>query len=233
MITGFGIMQTINIVMSMSITPYKMWMLSKELTIYCIIPLVLIFIIVRFGMSIMVKNTHLRMDTLQKLSGRTVSFLSGVGVIKSYSMHAWAEDKIDEENIKLMNFTLKIAWVRSFIIPLLHNLEQILKIVVLFMGGVYVINGEFTIGELTAFITYAALLTMPIMAFGWVLTVFQQGFVGITSIQTIMDRDGVDDKKFDLDKKEKAKLFNEGIEVRNLSFTYHNGESPVLKNIFF
>ena len=233
MITGFGIMQTFNIIMSMSITPYKMWMLSKELTIYCIIPLVLIFIVVRFGMSIMVKNTHLRMDTLQRLSGKTVSFLSGVSVIKSYSMHAWSEAKIDTENVKLMNFTLKIAWVRSFIIPLLHNLEQILKIVILFMGGMYVINGDFTIGELTAFIAYAALLAMPIMAFGWVLTVFQQGFVGITSIQTIMDRQGVDDKKSELDKKEKARLFNQGIEVKNLNFTYHNGEAPVLKNISF
>jgi len=233
MITGFGIMQSFNIVMSMSITPYKMWELNKELTIYCIIPLVLIFIVVRFGMSIMVKNTHFRMDSLQKLSGRTVSFLSGVSVIKSYNMHAWSEAKIDEENIKLMNFTLKIAWVRSFIIPLLGNLEQILKIIILFMGGIFVINGDFTIGELTAFIAYAALLTMPIMAFGWVLTVFQQGFVGITSIQTIMDREGVDADKFDLDEKEKAKLFTDGIEVRDLSFTYHNGESPALKNISF
>lgn len=233
MITGFGIMQSFNIVMSMSITPYKMWMLSKELTIYCIIPLVVIFIIVRFGMVIMVKNTHHRMDSLQKLSGRTVSFLSGVSVIKSFNMHKWSEQKVDEENIKLMNFTLRIAWARSFIIPLLHNLDQVLKIVILLVGGIYAINGNFTIGELTAFIAYAALLTMPIMAFGWVLTVFQQGFVGISSIQTIMDRKGVDDEKPELDKEETKDLFNNGIVVKNLTFTYHNGDKPALKNIDF
>lgn len=233
MITGFGIMQSFNILFSLSITPYKMWQLSWQLTLYCIVPLVIIFAIVRVGMVIMVKNTHLRMESLQRLSGRTVSFLSGISVVKSYNMYQWTEDKIEEENVSLLNFTLKIAWVRSFIMPLLGNLEQILKIIVLFMGGLYVIEGKFTIGELTAFIAYAALLTMPIMGFGWVLTVFQQGFVGITSIQTIMNRKGVDDDKMSLDKKVRKNLFSEGIEIRNLNFKYYNGEHPVLKNISF
>lgn len=210
-----------------------MWQLSWQLTLYCIVPLVIIFAIVRVGMVIMVKNTHLRMESLQRLSGRTVSFLSGISVVKSYNMYQWTEDKIEEENVSLLNFTLKIAWVRSFIMPLLGNLEQILKIIVLFMGGLYVIEGKFTIGELTAFIAYAALLTMPIMGFGWVLTVFQQGFVGITSIQTIMNRKGVDDDKMSLDKKVRKNLFSEGIEIRNLNFKYYNGEHPVLKNISF
>jgi len=233
MITGFGIMQSFNILFSLSLTPYKMWQLSWQLTLYCIVPLVIIFTIVRVGMVIMVKNTYLRMASLQRLSGRTVSFLSGISVVKSYNMYQWTEDKIEEENVSLLNFTLKIAWVRSFIMPLLGNLEQILKIIVLFMGGLYVIEGKFTIGELTAFIAYAALLTMPIMGFGWVLTVFQQGFVGITSIQTIMDRKGVDDDKMVLDKNDRKDLFNNGIEIKNLNFKYYNGEHPVLKNISF
>jgi ATP-binding cassette subfamily B protein len=117
--------------------------------------------------------------------------------------------------------------------PLLGNLEQILKIIVLFIGGLFVINGEFTIGELTAFIAYAALLTMPIMGFGWVLTVFQQGFVGISSIQTIMDRNGIDDEKKALDKNIRSELYSKGIEIKDLSYTYHNGENPALKNISF
>jgi len=233
MITGFGIMQSFNILFSLSVTPYKMWQLSWELTLYCIFPLIIIFTVVRMGMVIMVKNTHLRMASLQNLSGRAVSFLSGISVIKSYNMHAWAENKIQEENVSLLNSTLKIAWARSFILPLLGNLEQVLKIIVLFIGGYYVINGEFTIGELTAFIAYAALLTMPIMGFGWVLTVFQQGFVGIASIQTIMDRKGVDDEKKTLDKNARSKIFSKGIEIRNLDYTYHNGENPALKNISF
>lgn len=45
MITGFGIMQSFNILLSLSITPYKMWKLSPELTLYCIVPLIIVFTI--------------------------------------------------------------------------------------------------------------------------------------------------------------------------------------------
>lgn len=233
MITGFGLLQIGNILFSLSVTPYKMWAMSPTLTLYCMVPLVVIFFIVRFGMVIMVKNTHLRMEALQRLSGRTVSFLSGNAVIKSYNIHQWAEDKVEEENVSLLGFTLKIAWIRSFIMPLLGSMEQVLKIVVLFAGGLLVISGEFTIGQLTEYIAYAALLTHPIMGLGWVLTVFQQGFVGITSIQTIMNRKGEDDDKPALAAEQKAHLLDEGLHATDLTFQYHNGDAPVLKDLNF
>lgn len=233
MITGFGILQAGNILFSLSLTPYKMWKLSPALTLYCIVPMVIVFIVVRVGLVIMVKNTRHRMDTLQQLSGKIISFLSGNSVIKSYSIYPWVEERVQEENISLFRYTLKIAWVRSFIIPLLVNLEQILKIVVLFVGGLFVIRHAFTIGELTGYIAYTVLLTQPIMGFGWLLTVFQQGFVGIGSLQTILDRKGQDDGKKPLPPQERESLFRAGVTVKNLTYTYHNGERPALKNISF
>ncbi len=233
MITGFGLLQIGNILFSLSITPYKMWAMSPKLTLYCIVPLVVVFFEERIGMAIMVKNTRLSMEALQRLSGKTVSFLSGNGVIKSYNIHQWAEDKVHKESISLFNYTIKIAWIRSFVMPLLGSMEQILKIVTLFVGGLFVINGEFTLGQLTAYIAYAALLTQPIMGLGWLLTVFQQGFVGIGSIQTIMDRKGEDDNKPALPESVRERLFEKGVSIKDLSFTYHNGNTPVLQNITF
>lgn len=233
MITGFGMLQAGNIVFALSLTPYKMWELSPALTLYCMIPMVIVFIIVRVGMAVMVRNTRHRMDTLQELSGRTISFLSGSSVIKSYNIHQWAEERVQQENVSLFRFTMRIAWIRSFIIPLLANLEQILKVVVLFIGGLFVIQNKFTIGELTGYIAYTVLLTQPIMGLGWLLTIFQQGFVGIGSLQTIMDREGADDRRKPVPDERKKQLFREGIRVQRLSYTYHNGDKPVLEDISF
>jgi ATP-binding cassette subfamily B protein len=233
MITGFGILQIGNVLLSLSVTPYKMWKMSPSLTLYVIVPMLLVFIIVRIGMAIMVKNTRLRMDILQRLSGKTISFLSGNSVIKNYNIYSYAEDEVQKENLSLFDKTMNIAWIRSFILPLLGNLGQILKIVVLFAGGMFVINGEFTIGELTEYIAYSALLAQPVMGLGWLLTVLQQGFVGISSLQTIMNRNGVDDQRKLLPAKQKEHLFKDGIHVKNLTFTYHNGERPELKDISF
>jgi len=233
MITGLGILQIGNILLSLSLTPYKMWKLSPMLTLYCIIPMVVVFIIVRIGMKVMVKNTRFRMNTLQKLSGKIISFLSGNSVIKSYHIYDHAEKEVQKENLSYYNATLKISWIRSFVLPLLSNLGQILKIIIFFVGGMYVIHGEFTIGELTEYIAYAALLSHPVMGLGWVLTVFQQGFVGISSIQTIMERKGTEEGRKPLTEAEKVNLFKNGIHVKNLSYTYHNGDKPVLKDISF
>ncbi|MEL7587255.1 MAG: ABC transporter ATP-binding protein [Prolixibacteraceae bacterium] len=233
MITGFGMLQAGNIIFALSLTPYKMWKLSPALTLYCIVPMVIVFIIVRIGMAVMVRNTRHRMDTLQELSGKTISFLSGSSVIKSYNIHRWAEEQVQRENMSLFKYTLKIAWIRSFIIPLLANLEQILKIVVLFIGGLFVIQNRFTIGELTGYIAYTVLLTQPIMGLGWLLTIFQQGFVGIASLQTIMDRKGADDNRKPLPAEKRNQLFRQGVRVQNMSYTYHNGDRPALENISF
>ncbi len=233
MITGFGILQIGNVLLSLSITPYKMWQMSPMLTLYCILPVIVIFIAVRMGIAVMMKNTRYRMNILQKLSGKTVSFLSGNRVIKNYNIYSYAQKQVHKENTALYDTTMKITWIRSFILPLLSNLGQILKIVVLFAGGMFVINGRFSIGELTEYIAYTALLSQPIMGLGFLLTVFQQGFVGISSLQTIMNRKGVDDKRVPLPSKETKQLFKEGIHINNLNFTYHNGEEPALKDISF
>ncbi len=231
MITGFGFLQIVNILLALSITPYKMIKMSPTLTLYAVVPVIVIFIIVRVGLVIMVKNTKLRMDALQRLSGKIVSFLSGNGVIKSYNIHKWAEDKVEEENVALFGYTLKITWIRSFVMPLLSNMEQLLKIIILFAGGMYVIDGKFTIGQLTEFIAYTALLTHPISGLGWLLSVFQQGFVGINSIQTIMGNSGVDDHLPRIDKEKLSSLAKNGISINNLNYKYHNGNNYALKNI--
>lgn len=231
MITGFGFLQIVNILLALSITPYKMIKMSPTLTLYAVVPVIIIFIIVRIGLVIMVKNTKLRMEALQRLSGKIVSFLSGNGVIKSYNIHKWAEDKVEEENILLFGYTLKITWIRSFVMPLLSNMEQLLKIIILLAGGMYVIDGKFTIGQLTEFIAYTALLTHPISGLGWLLSVFQQGFVGIDSIQTIMDNSGVDDHLPRIDKEKLSSIAKNGISINNLNYKYHNGNNYALKNI--
>ena len=69
MICGFGLMQSFNITSALSMTPFKMWQLSPSLTLYCIIPILLVFTAVRLGMHALVRNMQARMESLQRLSG--------------------------------------------------------------------------------------------------------------------------------------------------------------------
>tara|TARA_B100001079_G_scaffold50709_1_gene41611 strand:- start:1279 stop:2757 length:1479 start_codon:yes stop_codon:yes gene_type:complete len=234
MICGFGLMQAFNITTALSMTPYKMWLLSPNLTLYCIIPIILVFTVVRLGMRVLVQNMRARMESLQRLSGFTVSSLSAIDLIKSKTMREWSTRRFEKENQDMLRRSMKIAWTRSFVMPMLSNLEHFLKILVLLIGGMMVIQEDFTIGQLTAFIAYSALLTFPLMSLGWVTTMFQQGLVGLTSIQTVLQQDLPRAKLLPLTEPKREKLFAEnGLSVKNLNYRYPDGKKDVLRKINF
>lgn len=233
LICGFGMMQLFNIITALSLTPYKMWNLSPQLTLYIMIPITLVFVIIRIGMHFVTKNMRIRMTALQRLSGFIVSSLSGIDVIKGFNLAAWNREKFQEGNSLLLRLSLKISFFRSFLMPILHNLENILKIIILAIGGYYVIRAGMTIGELTAFIAYSALLSMPIMGLGWLTTIIETGFVGIASVETILKEEIPERNIPQLPQEEKESLFSRGLEVKNLTFRYSEQDSPILKNISF
>lgn len=230
-ICGFGMMQFFNIIASLSLTPYKMWELSPRLTLYCVVPILAVFLIVRVGMKVVVGHTRERMSRLQSLSAFIVSALSGIDVIKNYGLADWSEKEFDQHNQGLLNQSLRISFVRSFLMPILGNLENILKVLVLMVGGMYVIRGDFTIGEITAFIAYTGLLTMPLRGLGWLTTLYQQGMVGMASLETIINTKTPHEGLKNLPDITRKSLFDTGLSVRNLSFSYE--DEAVLTDINF
>ncbi|MAJ29740.1 MAG: ABC transporter ATP-binding protein [Gammaproteobacteria bacterium] len=234
LICGFGLMQCFNITSALSMTPFKMWQLSPSLTFYCIIPILLVFTAVRFGMRVLVRNMQARMEGLQRLSGFIVSSLSAIDLIKSQSMRNWSKSRFENENQEMLRCSMKIAWTRSFVLPMLSNLEHLLKLLVLLVGGIMVIKSEFTIGELTAFIAYSALLTFPLTGLGWLTTMIQQGLVGLSSIQTILQQELPRSHLKSLPKKGLKTLFTENsLRVENLSYRYPLSNKDTLKNVSF
>jgi len=234
MICGFGLMQAFNIITALSMTPFKMWQLSPNLTLYCIIPIIIVFTVVRLGMNVLVRNLRARMESLQRLSGFTVSSLSAIDLIKTQTMREWSTRRFEKENQDMLRRSMKIAWTRSFVMPMLSNLEHFLKLLVLLVGGIMVIEEGFTIGQLTAFIAYSALLTFPLMGLGWVTTMFQQGLVGLTSIQTVLQQDLPRANLISLPEKKLKSLFAEGgLKVNNLSYHYPESKKDVLRHINF
>jgi len=233
MICGFGMMQVFNIMTALSFAPIKMWQLSAPLTLYTVLPIIVVFIIIRFSMHFVIRYTRARMLTLEKISSFIISSLSGIDVIKSYDINKLNIENFEETNKEMMNQSLKISFIRSFFMPLLQNLENILRVIILLVGGSMVINASLTIGELTAFIAYLALLTMPIMGLGWLTTIFQTGIIGVTSLLTILNQEIPETKIEPLPRAVRKQLFDQGLDIKNLSYTYPDQDEPALKNISF
>jgi len=232
---GIGMMQIVNIGFALSLTPAKMWQISPSLMIYCIGPIIVAFIIVNYSIAIMRELMKTRMLALQELSGSTVNFLSGVDVIKGHHIYDWAVSEFEQDNKHLLDVSLKQLRIRTFFLPILEYTDGVLKILILAVGGSYLIDQQMSLGQLTAFLSYATLLAMPFISFGRIISVFQMGMVSLRSIRRILDQPVQDITP--LEKTEREALFSAGISVKNLSFSYpctaDSDSVPVLKNISF
>ena len=215
---GVGMMQAFNIVFALSLTPIKMWQISPSLTLFCLLPVLVSFLIVTYAIKYFRQLMRTRMLHLQQLSSSTVNFLNGVEVIKSHHVQPWAMKEFNNDNQALLDCSLQQLRIQTFFMPLLQYTEILLKILVLAVGGVYLIRQQLSLGDLTAFLAYTTLLSLPFISLGRIIATFQMGIVSLRSICRILNTPAADHADVSLEAR--AKLFSSGISIKNLNYKY-------------
>ncbi len=233
MLFGVGFLQFFNALLALSFTPLWMWRISPELTLYSVFPIVIAFVIFRMGFKRM-KNLHLEhMHRLQNLSAQLMSYLSGIDLIKSQQMSPWVREEVEKLNQMLLQCRLRITRIQVFFMPVLDYANDLMKIMILGIGGYMLMNQELSLGEITAFLTYSVLLAMPLMQLGRIATIYQRGMVGIESVQTILNAETTKNDGAPLAPVEAEALKAQTLSIRNLSFKYPGEEALILDNISF
>ncbi|MGR5117937.1 ABC transporter ATP-binding protein [Vibrio astriarenae] len=230
---GVGFLQFFNALLALSLTPLWMWRISPELTLYSVIPIAVAFVVFRIGFKRM-KSLHMEhMARLQDLSAQLMSYLSGIDLIKSQQMSRWVIVEVEKLNQLLLECRMKITRIQVFYMPVLDYGNNIMKILILGLGGYMLMNQELSLGEITAFLTYSVLLAMPLMGLGRIATIFQRGMVGLTSAQTILNAEVPTNDKRLLEEKAVSELHGQSFSVKNLSYRYTDEERLILDDISF
>jgi ATP-binding cassette subfamily B multidrug efflux pump len=232
-LAGIVMLQAFNIVFALSLTPLKMYQISPALTLYCVFPVLITFAIAHNGIAFMRKMMKVRMVELQEMSAKTVGFLNGVEVIRSHGIQTWAEKEFDQENVKIRDRSIRLAKVRTVVLPVIAYTDRLLKVLILAIGGGYLIKQQLTLGELTAFLSYASLLAMPFISLGMVLSAWQNGIVSLESLRRILDLPIHEQDLTHLPLDRRAQLFSKGIRVSNLSYSYPGSDASALSNVSF
>ena len=232
-LAGIVMLQVFNIFFALSLTPLKMYQISPSLTLYCIFPVMITFAIAHKGIAFMRRMMRLRMVELQEMSSSTVGFLSGIEVIKSHHIQGWAEAAFGRENHKILDRSLRLTLVRTVVLPVIAYTDRLLKVLILAVGGGYLIQQEISLGDLTALLSFAALLAMPFISLGMVLSAWQTGIVSLESMRRILDRPEHPQDQIHLPLKQREQLFSHHIRVKNLSYHYPGSDVAALKNVSF
>ncbi|MEH6445349.1 MAG: ABC transporter ATP-binding protein [Oceanospirillaceae bacterium] len=234
---GIGFLQFFNILFALSLTPIWMWRISPQLTLYSVVPIIVASVIFWLGFRKLRALQAQRLLALQNLSEQLMNYLSGIDLIKNQQMGDWATSEVAKINRQLFECTMKIAKIQTFFMPILDYANHFMKVLILGLGGYYLLQAQLSIGEITAFLSYSVLLALPLMHLGRIATVYQMGMISIDSVQKILNNEVPSTDMLRMDDAEKSALKGSTLWVKNLSYRYPHAEKEhsevTLKNLSF
>lgn len=185
MLLGPGILNFVNTPVYYAYGIAIMLTLDPRLTIAALLPYPLLLLAVKRYSRQLMEFTLRVQEGLAQMSSRVQENLSGMHVVRAYACEAHETAAFAALNVRFKDQSMQLARVRGQILPVMKTAASVGTLVVLWYGGIEVINGRLTLGDLVAFIGYLNLLAWPTMAMGWMLSILQRGRAAMTRLEHI------------------------------------------------
>ncbi len=226
MACGMGMVAAVDALVMLLAAIGFMTAIHPALTLMALLPMPILAISTR----ILSGKLHRRFSAVQErfamLTELSRSTLISIGLIKSYTMERFQTKQFDRLGKKYVKDNLRVAAIQGLISPVATLVGNIGMLVVLFLGGRFVIQGKISLGDFVAFITYLYMLIWPVMAVGWVANLVQRGATSlgrihglVTSVSRLHDPETGPEPD------------QPGFRLRNLTFSYPSSPRPVLNNL--
>lgn len=197
------------------------WRLA--LAVLTIIPLISgAFYIIFRKLKPLFRRSREVIDWLNKVISESIL---GAALIRVLNAQTIEYKKFFEANGTAMNLGISILTYFATLIPIVVFVGNMATLVILALGGHYVINGNMTMGEFAAFNSYLAILIFPIMVIGFISNFIALSTVSYARIRIVLD--AVETR----DTGTKSATLTGGIAMEDVSVVF--GEKPVLQNINF
>jgi len=228
-VLGPGIMYPTDTIMTFTMVLTLMLVKDWELTLLALIPLPLVsYVVYRIGKRIHEKSLD-RQAQFSLLTTRAQENLSGIRVIKSYVREPYEIERFSKLSWDYLKKNLVLARVQSIMWPLMFLLIGMSIVITIYAGGLRVMNGELTIGSLSAFLAYLLMLIWPVIAFGWVINLLQQGAASMERLCKILDTEP--EIKDTPHTDHAIGEIGGAVEFRGVNFIHRDAAQQTLKNI--
>jgi ATP-binding cassette, subfamily B, multidrug efflux pump len=186
MVLGPGIMYSATTFATMVLAIYFMTKLSWSLTLWVLIPVPFVVVAVRYFGQIIHRLSERIQAALGVLSTRAQENLTGIRVIRAYVQEKPEIAAFEAANRDYVNQNIKLIGSWSLFFPALSALIGLTVVILLWMGGVKVMDGRVTLGTFSAFYVFLIQLIFPMIAIGWVTNIFQRGAASMGRLQYIL-----------------------------------------------
>ena len=228
MYLGPAIMYFINISVLFSLVIFKMFSISKVLSLYVLAPLPILAISVFFVSS----KINFKSDKVQKQLSRITSIAqenySGIYILKSFAYEKLSLKKFRNNCNKYIKKQLDLIKIEALFYPLIVTLIGTSTLLTIYIGGIEASKGNITTGTIAEFIIYVNMLSWPVASVGWLTSLIQRAEASQKRINEFLSDDSTI-KNFG---KQKLVSINE-IEFKNVFFKYEKSKNYALKKISF
>jgi ATP-binding cassette, subfamily B, multidrug efflux pump len=229
MFLGPAVMYSTDTLIRLVIVLAIMISLDPMLTLYTLLPLpVLSIVVYKIGKKIHQKFTLIQ-EKFSEITTKAQENFSGIRVIKSYVREENEIKQFNKLSQEYLSRNMNLAKVQAAIMPFLFLITGLSIILVIWIGGSKVISKEITLGDITAFIIYLGILIWPMIAFGWVINIIQQGEASMKRLNKMLN------EPYEIDDSETTdnsiKEIKGEIEFKNVSFRYNENHPYILKDI--
>jgi ATP-binding cassette, subfamily B, multidrug efflux pump len=187
MAVGPAVMYLMNTIFGGLFALFFMLAISARLTALALLPLLMLpAITIKMG-----KALHDRFESVQEhfstLTTRAQENLTGARVVRAYRQESAEIDRFAGLNDEYLTRNMALVRLWGTMNPLFELFGGAGAAVVLGFGGMLAVRGTITVGEFVAFGLYLTMLTWPMIAFGWVVNLFQRGDASMGRLYDILD----------------------------------------------
>lgn len=169
------------------------WKLA--LTIFFIIPAIaLTFFFIFKKIRALFKEAQESIDRLNKIISESI-----IGAALIRIVYAQAEEYIKflKANEQAKSISFSILRMFASLIPIISFFTNIAVLLIVSIGGYFIINGSMTLGELAAFQSYLAILIFPILILGFISSLIAQASASYGRISELLSApDTISDGKY-------------------------------------
>ncbi len=226
---GPVLMYTVNTFTRAGFIIAMMIYVNSELTIWALLPLPFLSAFAYWVSGFINKYQLIIQEQYSNLAGKAQETFSSIRLIKAFNRTDYEQQRFNEESDKYRKKKLKLDLVESLFHPTLNLLIGVSVVIVVWKGGLMVMDGLITIGNIAEFVIYVAYLTWPVASLGYTVNTLQKSLASWHRIDQILTEPiEIMDDENEAGYSEKVKG---EIEFENVHFKYPGSEEYVLKNI--
>ena len=187
MVAGAGVMSAVDASITALVTLGTMVLLiSPKLSFIAILPFPFMAYAVNKLGDKNYESFKEAQESFSDLNSKVQENASGVRVTKSFGYGNDEIESFKEINKKVFIKNIIASKYNALFNPMVLVFIGLSYTLTLIFGGIFISNGEMTVGELVTFVTYLDMLVWPLQAIGWLYNIGQRGDVSYGRIEKLL-----------------------------------------------